>query len=108
MTDPSDIIPKLLDLKHQNQVRRLNAVMREIRLIEKKQRELAEERAKLDQESDEYSRISLQNGYARYLQARSDALVEQARVLRLKGVEIQKNLKETMCSQDILRGDAGL
>jgi phage-related tail protein len=103
MTEPVEIVPKLLDLKHQNQVRRLSAVMAEIRLIERKQNDLIEERKKLDQESDGFARISLQNGYGRYLQARDEALAEQAAALRDKAAEIQKNIKETMCSQSILR-----
>lgn len=108
MTDPREIVPKLLDLKHQNQVRRLSRVMSEIRLIERKQKELADERAKLDQNYDGFTRISVQNGYTRYLQARADALVEQWSALQAKAEEIQKTLKETMCSQSILREDLGM
>lgn len=108
MAEPSEIVPKLLDLKHQNQVRRLSAVMSEIRLIERKQKDLAEERAKLDQDTDGFTRISLQNGYGRYLQARSEALEEQARALKAKAAEIQNNIKETMCSQSILREDSSV
>nr|WP_070960295.1 hypothetical protein [Hyphomonas sp. Mor2] len=108
MTDSHEIVPRLLDLKHQNQVRRLSAVMAEIRLIERKQKELAEERAKLDRNSDGFARISLQNGYARYLQAREEALTDQARALQGKAAEIQKSIKETMCSQSILRDESGV
>lgn len=108
MAEPSEIVPKLLDLKHQNQVRRLSAVMSEIRLIERKQKDLAQERARLDQDADGFTRISLQNGYARYLQARGEALQEQARALKAKAAEIQNNIKETMCSQSILREDSGV
>jgi len=103
MIDPNEIVPHLLDLKHQNQVRRLGAVMAEIRLIEAKQKELQQERAKLDAAEDGFARISLQNGYTRYLQARSDALAEQVKRLEAQAAEIQKSLKETMCSQSILR-----
>jgi len=108
MTDPDEIVPRLLDLKHQDQVRRLSAVMAEIRLIERKQKELTEERLKLDQDGEGFARISLQNGYGRYLQARDDALTEQAQALRLKAVDIQKSIKETMCSQAILREDGSM
>ena len=108
MAEPSEIVPKLLDLKHQNQVRRLSAVMSEIRLIERKRKDLDEERAKLDQDTDGFTRISLQNGYGRYLQARSEALEEQARGLKAKAAEIQNNIKETMCSQSILREDSSM
>ncbi len=108
MIDPQDIVPKLLDLKHQNQVRRLGVVMAEIRMIELKQKDLAAERAKLDQDAEGFTRISLQNGYGRYLQARGEALSEQARILREKAADLQKSLKETMCSQSILRDDGGV
>jgi len=81
MSDPQNIVPKLLDLKHQNQVRRLGAVMAEIRVIEAKQKELAVERAKLDHDAEGYTRISLQNGYGRYLQARADALTQQVQAV---------------------------
>jgi len=103
MHKPEDVVPKLLDLKHKNQVRRLGAVMSELRLIEGKQKELAEDRAKLDQDEDGFTRISLQNGYARYLHARGDALTAQAKTLREQANALQKSLKETMCSQSILR-----
>ncbi|NQY97681.1 MAG: hypothetical protein HRT82_11035 [Henriciella sp.] len=108
MIEPNEIVPKLLDLKHQNQVRQLSAVMAEIRLIERKQKELVEERAKLDRESDGFARISLQNGYGRYLQARDQAFMEQVRALQDKAAEIQKSIKETMCSQSILRDDGAV
>lgn len=108
MIEPSEIVPKLLDLKHQNQVRRLSSVMAEIRLIERKQEELNVERARLDQDGDGFARISLQNGYGRYLQARDEALTEQARVLRDKATDLQKSIKETMCSQSILREDGSV
>ena len=108
MSDPQDIVPKLLDLKHQNQVRRLGAVMAEIRVIEAKQKELAVERAKLDHDAEGYTRISLQNGYGRYLQARADALTQQVQALQQKAIDLQKSLKETMCSQSILREDDGV
>lgn len=108
MTEPREIVPKLLDLKHQNQVRRLSAVMAEIRLIERKQKELIEERKKLDQNGDGFARISLQNGYGRYLQARGEALAEQFSALKSKAADIQKSIKETMCSQSILRDDGSV
>lgn len=103
MAEPDSIVPKLLDLKHQNQVRRLSAVMSELRLIEQKQKELAAERDKLDHDENGFTRISLQNGYARYLQARENTLAERAMALRAQANAIQKSLKETMCSQEILR-----
>lgn len=102
MTDPDQIVPKLLDLKHQNQTRRLGAVMAELRLISAKQAELVADRAKLDQGDSSLNRLSLQNGYGRYLQARSEALEQQAAVLRRKADALQQALKETMCSRSIL------
>ena len=108
MVEPNEIVPKLLDLKHQNQVRRLSAVMSEIRLLERKRQDLLEERAKLDMSPDGFTRISLQNGYGRYLQARAEALDAQLLALKTKASEIQKNIKETMCSQSILREDQGV
>ncbi len=105
MAEPNDIVPWLLDLKHQNQVRRLSAVMAEISLLERKRQELREERAKLDVDPNGFTRISLQNGYGRYLQARAEALDAQILTLKEKVSEIQNSIKETMCSQSVLRED---
>ncbi|MCR9196837.1 MAG: hypothetical protein NXH88_19025 [Hyphomonas sp.] len=103
MAEPNDIVPWLLDLKHQNQVRRLSAVMAEIRLVDRKRKELRDERAKLDLDPNSFTRISLQNGYGRYLQARAEALNAQILALKSKASEIQNSIKETMCSQSVLR-----
>lgn len=108
MADPLEIVPRLLDLKHQNQVRRLSAVMSEIRLLERKRQDLFDERAKLDVDPDGFARISLQNGYGRYLQARVEALDAQLLALKDKAAEIQNSIKETMCSQSILREESGV
>lgn len=108
MAEPNDIVPWLLDLKHQNQVRRLSAVMTEIRLVERKRQELREERAKLDVDPNGFTRISLQNGYGRYLQARAEALDTQILALKEKASEIQNSIKETMCSKSVLREDGGV
>lgn len=102
MTDPNLIVPKLLDLKHQDLTRRLSGVMSQLKTIEIKQAEIRAERARLDQEDLAYAQLSLQNGYGRYLQARSDALVAQKEVLQDKAQALQLALKETMCSQSIL------
>lgn len=108
MVEPGDIVPWLLDLKHQNQIRQLSSVMAEIRLLERKQQDLKTERAKLDAELDGFTRISLQNGYGRYLTARAEALDTQMTALKHKASEIQNSIKETMCSQSILREDRGM
>ena len=108
MVDPDEIVPWLLDLKHQNQIRQLSSVMAEIRLIERKQQDLKAERAKLDAEADGFTRISLQNGYGRYLTARAEALTTQLLALKSKAADIQNSIKETMCSQSILREDRGV
>ena len=102
MTDPNEIVPKLLTLKHKDLVRRLGAVMGQIRVIETKQKQLAAERAALDQKDPALMRLSLQNGYGRYLQARSEALQAQIETLQAKAKALQTDLKETICSQSIL------
>lgn len=102
MTDPKQIVPKLLDLKHQDLTRRLSAVMTELKIIEAKQAELAAERARLDQQDPSFARLSLQHGYGRYLQARSDALSAQQRALQDSASRLQQELKETICSQSVL------
>ena len=102
MTDPNQIVPKLLALKQKDQVRRLAAVMTQLRTIEAKQEEIVAERARLDRKDVTYARLSLQNGYGRYLQVRSDALRAQAAALREQARALQKALKETMVSESIL------
>lgn len=104
MTDPNQIVPKLLDIKHQDQVRRLSAVMSQIRVIESKQAELEQERARLDEDENGFARLSLQNGYGRYLKARSDALRAQKNELLGQVRALQRGLKETLCAQSILSG----
>lgn len=102
MTDPNQIVPKLLTLKHKDLVRRLGATMAQIRVIERKQKEIAAERAALDGQDPALTRLSLQNGYGRYIQARSDALTAQIEVLRAKADTLQTDLRETIASQSIL------
>jgi len=108
MTDPDEIVPKLLELKHKNQTRNLSAVMAQLRVIDSKRAEIARERLKLDQSESDARQLSLQNGYARYLQARSDALDQQAAQLREQAKTLQQSLKETMCSQSILDELSGM
>ena len=108
MTDPDEIVPKLLELKHKNQTRNLSAVMAQLRVIDSKRAEIARERLKLDQSESEAQRLSLQNGYGRYLQARSEALEQQAADLRKQAEALQQSLKETMCSQSILDELSGM
>lgn len=102
MTDPNLIVPKLLDLKHQDLTRRLSAVMTQLKTIEAKQADIAAERAALDGQDLEVAHLSLQHGYGRYLQARSDALAEQKQTLQDKARSLQLALREIMCSQSIL------
>ena len=108
MTDPNQIVPKLLDLKHKDQVRRLGSVMAQLRIIEAKQDEIVAERARLDHKDATFARLSLQNGYGRYLQVRSDALRAQAAALKEQARALQKALKETMVSQSILVSESQL
>lgn len=102
MTDPNLIVPKLLDLKHQDLTRRLSGVMSQIKTVDIKQAEIAAERARLDEQDPAYAQLSLQHGYGRYLQARSDALLAQKTALQDKARALQLALKETMCSQSII------
>ena len=102
MTDPNQIVPKLLRLKHENQVRQLGSVMAQLKIIEAKQDEIAAERDRIDHNDLSYTRLSLQNGYGRYLQVRSDALRAQAAALKEQARALQQALKETMASQSIL------
>lgn len=102
MTDPNEIVPKLLTLKHKDLVRRLGATMAQIRVIETKQSDIQAERAALDRKDPALTRLSLQNGYGRYLQARSEALEAQNERLKAKARALQLELKETICAQSII------
>lgn len=102
MSDPNQIVPKLLAMKEKDLVGRLASVMSELRIIEAKQTELVAEQAAIDHQDQDFARLSLQNGYARYLQARRETLATQKAALQSEAEALQKALKETIVSQSVL------
>jgi len=96
------IIPQLLDIKHKDQVQRLSALMTELRGVEQKRVELAQEFEQLDQRQDGYTQISIANGYLRYMQHRQEILDKQIAKTRAAVDAIQDDLRQTVFSQSVL------
>ncbi|MEL7041452.1 MAG: hypothetical protein AAGL90_08000 [Pseudomonadota bacterium] len=106
MTAPDPIVPKLLDLKHQDQVQRLAAIMTELRLVTEKRTALDAEFIKMDASETAATRLSVQNGYLRYMQHRRDALDTQIKALQAQAHELQNALRQTVFSRSVLDEDA--
>jgi hypothetical protein len=96
------IIPKLLDIKHKDQVQRLAALMSELRGVEEKRAELDAEFQQLDQRQDGFTQMSIANGYLRYMQHRQETLDRQIATLKAAADEIQDELRQTVFSQSVL------
>ncbi|GAB5455931.1 MAG: hypothetical protein Hens2KO_21600 [Henriciella sp.] len=103
MTQIDPIIPQLLDIKHKDQVQRLSALMTELRGVEQKRAELAQEFEQLDQRQDGYTQISIANGYLRYMQHRQETLDRQISKLKDAVDAIQDDLRQTVFSQSVLK-----
>ena len=106
MSDDDKLIPRLLDLKRQNQERRLAAIMGELRKAETERIAIETQTSDLDSRGDGFVRLSLQNGYLQLLQQRRRELLEQESVLLVQAEELREQLRQTMCSQSILREDS--
>ena len=96
------IIPKLLDIKHKDQVQRLATLMSELREVEDKRAELDAEFQQLDRRKDGYTQMSIANGYLRYMQHRQEILDRQIATLKAAADEIQDQLRQTVFSQSVL------
>ena len=96
------IIPKLLDIKHKDQVQRLATLMSELREVEDKRADLDAEFQQLDQRKDGYTQMSIANGYLRYMQHRQEILDRQIATLKAATDEIQDQLRQTVFSQSVL------
>lgn len=105
MTTPDQIIPKLLNMKQKDQERRLLEIVNEKRLLEQKLKDLAEETARLDAREDEFSQMSVENGYLRYVQHRREALIRQIEALTLQAGEVQSQLRKSVFSQSMLQDE---
>ena len=102
MTQIDPIIPKLLDIKHKDQVQRLAALLTELRGLEQKRADLASEFGRLDERQDGFTQISIANGYLRYMQHRQDILDRQIAKTKAAIEDIQDELRQTVFSQSML------
>ena len=82
MTKPDPIIPKLLDIKQRDQEIRLADITNEIRIHQQKLQELMDEASRLNQRADGYDRMSVANGYLRYLDHRQSSIKERLSALQ--------------------------
>ena len=102
MTQIDPIIPKLLDIKHKDQVQRLAALMSELRGLEQKRADLTSEFERLDERQDGFTQISIANGYLRYMQHRQEILDRQIAKTKATVDAIQEELRQTVFSQSML------
>ena len=103
MAAPNPIIPKLLSLKQKDQERRLNEIQTEIRALQLKLREFDHELATLDGHEDGMGRLSVENGYLRFVQHRQGILRERIATLQSDASAVQNELRKSVFSQSMLR-----
>ncbi len=107
MTKPDPIIAKLVELKRKNQERRLLAIQSEMSLLRQKLAALDEEEAKLDTAQDGFGRMSVENGYLKYVQHRRQSLQNQIDSLKSEAETAQNALRKSLFSQSMLDEAAG-
>ena len=100
-TDP--IIPKLLSMKQQSQERRLSEVNVQLRALAIKLAEVESEASKIDTYEDGLGRLSVENGYLRYLNHRRDSIKSRIESLQLDAAQLQADLRKSVYSQEVLR-----
>ena len=103
MAAPNPIIPKLLSLKQKDQERRLNEIQTEIRMLEAKLSDFDRELASLDGHADGMGRLSIENGYVRFIQHRQGILLDRIAVLRGDAAMVQNELRKSVFSQSMLK-----
>lgn len=100
-TDP--IIPKLLSMKQQSQERRLAEINDQLRVLAAKLAEVEVEASKIDSFEDGLGRLSVENGYLRYLDHRRDSIKTQIDRLKTDAALVQAELRKSVFSQEVLR-----
>jgi len=103
MAEIDPIIPKLLKIKQRDQEARLVAIMNEMRSLEHKLDELGKERENLDAREDGFDRLSVENGYLRYLSHRQDVLIARITDLKEQANTVQAELRKTVFSASALQ-----
>lgn len=107
MTKPDPIISKLVELKRKDQERQLLAIQSELKLLFEKLAELDAEEAKLDDAEDGYGRMSVENGYLKYVEHRRQSLQKQIDSLKSDAETAQAALRKSLFSQSMLDDAAG-
>ncbi len=100
-TDP--VISKLLNIKQRDQEARLAEITSEIRVLQQKLEDLYAENAGLDQRQDGFDRMSVANGYLRYLEHRRKTIVKRMDDLKSEAKRVQDSLRKTLFSQSMLQ-----
>ena len=108
MTQTDPVISKLLDIKQRDQEARLNEITSEIRVLKKKLEDLVAENAGLDQREDGYGRMSVANGYLRYLEHRRETIMHRMNALQSEAKQVQDSLRKTLFSQSMLQQSQGM
>ena len=99
-TDP--IIPKLLSMKQQSQERRLAEINDQLRALAHKLAELEIEASKVDSFEDGIGRLSVENGYLRYLDHRRDSIKTRIESLQIDAALVQAELRKSVFSQEVI------
>lgn len=102
MTAIDPTIAKLLDLKRRDQEARLASIMSDMRVLHEKLADLSKDVAALDQRQDGIDRISVANGYLRYVQHQREAIKKQLLELERSADAVQAELRKSVFSQSML------
>jgi hypothetical protein len=100
-TDP--IIPKLLSMKQQSQERRLAEINAQLRVLVQRLADTEAEAAKIDTYEDGSGRLSVENGYLRFLEHRRDSIKTRIESLKIDAADVQAELRKSVFSQEVLR-----
>lgn len=103
MAEIDPMIPKLLSMKQQSQERRLAELKAQMQELKIKLSEIDAEFAKIDSFEGGLGRLSVENGYLRYLNHRRDSITARIESLKNAADLVQAELRKSVFSQEVLR-----
>jgi prefoldin subunit 5 len=103
MAEIDPIIPKLLGMKKQSQERRLSELKTQMQKLSQKLAEIDAEFAKIDAYEEDVGRLSVENGYLRYLNHRRDSITARIESLKNAAALVQADLRKSVFTQEVLR-----
>jgi prefoldin subunit 5 len=103
MAEIDPMIPKLLSMKQQSQERRLAELKAQMQELKIKLSEIDAEFAKIDSFEGDLGRLSVENGYLRYLNHRRDSITARIESLKNAADLVQAELRKSVFSQEVLR-----